>query len=242
MRTKTHAPVRSTASVFVPNILAPMDPSSGSYNAPRWIANGKESLATSSDTALLQKAMMELAYDLYFERLTVDAAGVLWSEKSAQLFPMLVDEACFVQAKPSPGEDRAKTRLIATLYAAFDAEPLEDGMYHPAEQIIEKALRSSESQRVLKWLRDLSLDAAHPSFSAEVLRCLGRQTHPGTASWRTELVRDGLAMDSAEIRDAAVRAAEWWGDAEMRTVLIAHSEPETWLQDYIRDVIDDLGE
>ena len=106
-------------------------------------------------------------------------------------------------------EDRERTRFAFRLRSAFDADPFENGIYHPAEQIIEEALRSKESQRVLEWLRELSLDAAHPSFSAEVLRCLGRQTHPGTASWRTGLVRDALAMDDIEIRDAAVQAVEW---------------------------------
>ena len=138
-------------------------------------------------------------------------------------------------------EDRKQERLAADLWAAFEADPFEDGMYHPAEQIIEKALQSRESQPVLEWLRDLSLNAAHPTFSAEVLRCLGRQTHPGTAAWRAGLVRDGLAVDDAEMRDAAVHAAEWWGDPDMRNVLESHSEPEPWLRDYIRDVIDDLG-
>ena len=139
-------------------------------------------------------------------------------------------------------EDRERARLAFRLRAAFEADPLEDGMYHPAEQIIEKALRSRESQRVLVWLRDLSLDAARPGFSAEILRCLGRQTHPGTSAWRTGLVRDALAMNDIEIRDAAVQAAEGWGGQDMRRVLKSHSEPEPWLRDCIRDVIDDLEE
>ncbi len=140
-----------------------------------------------------------------------------------------------------PAEDRERARFTFWLWAAFEADPFEDGMRHPAEQIIEKALQSGESQRVLEWLRDLSLNAAHPTFSAEVLRCLGRQTHPGTAAWRARLVRDGLAVDDVEMRDAAIHAAEWWGDPDMQNVLESHSEPEPWLRDYIRDVIDDLG-
>ena len=140
-----------------------------------------------------------------------------------------------------PAEDRERARFTFWLWAAFEADPFEDGMYHPAEQIIEKALQSRESQRVLEWLKDLSLDTTHPSFSAEVLRCLGRQTHPGTVAWRARLVRDGLAVDDVEMRDAAVQAAEWWGDPNMRNVLESHSEPEPWLRDHIRDVIDDLG-
>ena len=121
---ETHSPVRSTVSVSVPEILPPMDPSNGSYSAPRWLPNGRESLATLSDIASLQKAMMELARNLYFERLTADPAGALWS---TQLFPMLVDETCFVQTNPSSGENPAKVRLTAKLYSAFDTEPLEDG-------------------------------------------------------------------------------------------------------------------
>ena len=140
-----------------------------------------------------------------------------------------------------PIEDRDRTRFAFRLWSAFESEPFEDGMYHPAEEIIEKALGSRESQRVLKWLRDLSLDARHPSFSSEVLRCLSRQTHPGTAAWRTELVRDALAIDDIEIRDAAVQAAESWGGPEMVDVLTSHTEPVPWLQDYIREVIDDLA-
>ena len=159
-------------------------------------------------------------------------------------FPVLVDAGSFewTIAERDPYFVEKQTKLAISLYAAYEAEPLEDGMYHPAERIIGDALQSTESEQVLEWLREISLDGAHPGLAAEVLRCLARQVHPGSALWRTELVRDGLAMDSAEIRDAAVRAAEWWGDAQMRTVLISHRESEPWLQEYIRDVIDDLGE
>ena len=55
-------------------------------------------------------------------------------------------------------------------------------------------------------------------------------------------MRDALALDDVEIRDAAVQAAELWGDREILLVLKSHSEPESWLRDYIFDVIDDLGE
>ena len=52
-------------------------------------------------------------------------------------------------------------------------------MDHSAQQIIGAALRSEDGQRVLEWLRDFCLDAAHPSFAASVLRCLGRQEAAG---------------------------------------------------------------
>ena len=111
-------------------------------------------------------------------------------------------------------------------------------MYHPAEKIIGEALQSGDDFPVLEWFEAFSLDAARPGFAASVLRCLGRQPRLGTASWRTDLVRKGLAIDNLEIRDAAAQTAETWGG--MRAILEAHFEPVPWLRDYIRDVVDDL--
>ena len=139
-------------------------------------------------------------------------------------------------------EDQERERLANRLWMAFAADPLEDGMSHPVEEIIGEALRSTEDNPVLDWFRTFSLDAERPGFAASVLRCLGRQTLPGTDSWRTELVRDGLAVDDVEIRDAAVQAAESWGDRSLVDVMKAHSEAEPWLREYIENVISDLGE
>ena len=115
-------------------------------------------------------------------------------------------------------------------------------MYHPAEEIIADALMGAENFNVLAWLKAFSLDSTRASVAASVLQCLGRQDHPGTERWRVGLVRDGLAAKDVEIRDAAVQAAELWGDRGMLTVLSAHTEPEPWLRDYVRDVPGDLGE
>lgn len=142
----------------------------------------------------------------------------------------------------NPDPKPKQTQLSHSLHAAFEADPLEDGMNHPAEQIIMKALQSSEDQQVLKWLENFSLDAKHPSFAASVLRCLGRQPSPGTDSWRARLVRAGLASDNAEIRDAAVQAAELWGNRALAKILRLHRETEPWLHEYIQNVIKDLEE
>ena len=139
-------------------------------------------------------------------------------------------------------EDQERERIANRLWTAFAADPLEDGMSHPAEEIIGEALRSTEDKPFLDWFRTFSLDAERPSFAASVLRCLGRQTPPGTDSWRTELVRDGLAVADVEIRDAAVQAAESWGGRSLADVMKAHREAEPWLREYIENVISDLGE
>lgn len=133
-------------------------------------------------------------------------------------------------------------RLKDLLYASFEAEPLEDGIDHPAEDIIGDAIRSTNGARVLDWLSRTCLDPEHPTFSASILRCLGRQVHLGTESWRTELVREALEVDDAEIRDAALQAAEFWGGLSMRDILKTRvqTEPLQWLRNYMQDVIEDL--
>lgn len=159
--------------------------------------------------------------------------------------PVLEDSSggfsyAYILVRRSVAESPGRERLDSALSASFDAEPLENGVDHPAEKIIEQALRSEEGHNVPEWLRAFSLDSAQPSFAASVLRCLGRQLDPGTGEWRAELVREALLMEDAEIRDAAVQAAESWEDAGLVDVLASHSEPVKWLQSYIFEVIDDL--
>ena len=143
-----------------------------------------------------------------------------------------------VQLVDNPERDR----LLAKLMASFEEDPFEDGMDHPSEDIIAESLGTKKEQTVLGWLADFCKDKDHPAFSASLLRCLGRHEHAGTDSWRKELVRDGLSTEDVEIRDAAVQAAESWGDSGLVEILEAHSEREPWLQQYIIDVIGDLKE
>ena len=141
----------------------------------------------------------------------------------------------------SPVSDE-QVRILNGLRTAFETEPLEDGMGHPAEEILRKALLDTEASCVLGWTRELALDTAHPNLAASVLRCLGRLEHPGTGAWRTELIRSALGTDEVELRDAAAQAAETWGGDAVRQVLETHAEPLPWLRDYIRDVVEDLEE
>ena len=139
-------------------------------------------------------------------------------------------------------ESAGEAQLESTLRISFEAEPLEDGMNHLAEEIIGAVLQSSTEPCLLGWLRAFSPDVTQPSFAASVLRCLGRLAEPGTSRWRAELVGAALAIEELEIRDAVVQAAESWGDSGLADVLESHSEPVTWLRDYARDVIADLSQ
>jgi len=140
-----------------------------------------------------------------------------------------------------PSSDEKK-RFLNSLWDAFEVEPLESGFDHPSEDIIRETMLSLEEERVLEWLRSVSLDPQHPSMAASVLRCLGRLERPGSEQWCAALVRSALGLDEPEIRDAAVQAAESWGGKAIRTILEAHTDPLSWLDDYIGAVVEDLRE
>ena len=153
----------------------------------------------------------------------------------ASLFPTVINRACFEVAW------RGKERLETKLRVALENDPIEDGIDHPAELVIDEALQSKDEQRVLEWLKALSVNSRRPGFAASVLRCMGR-LRLGTSAWRVEVVRSALAADDVEMRDAAVQAAESWGGREMRNVLRGHSEVVPWLRSYIEYIVRDLGE
>jgi hypothetical protein len=92
-------------------------------------------------------------------------------------------------------ESAGEAQLESTLRISFEAEPLEDGMNHLAEEIIGAVLQSSTEPCLLGWLRAFSPDVTQPSFAASVLRCLGRLAEPGTSRWRAELVGAALAIE-----------------------------------------------
>ena len=142
--------------------------------------------------------------------------------------------------KPYPVREQVRDRLDAMLSAAFEAEPVEDGVAHTAEQILARALDTGDRSTMLDVVAALCVDTARPGFSAATLRCLGRLTPPGSSAWRSALVRGALAHTDVEVRDAAVQAAESWGDADLIDVLRAHRETEAWLANYIREVVGSL--
>ena len=193
-------------------------------------ASGRKSVPFSSDAARLTRRVVEV-----WRKLVAERADTSFHETipGASLFPAVIDTVAFSV------EGAEKERLEFGLKAAFDAEPLEDGVNHPAEQIIGEALRSVDRSHILACLEALSVDAEHPGFSASVLRCLSR-LQPGTSAWRAEVVRAALNADDVEMRDAAVQAAESWGGTEIRDVLRRHVEAISWLRVCIEDVVDDL--
>ena len=153
--------------------------------------------------------------------------------------PSLVDRDALVRPAKEDAEV-SRRHLEMMLWNAFDVEPLEDGITHPAEQILNEAVQNFD--KALDWLEGIAVDAASPAFAASVLRCLGRLRDLGTVAWRENLVRGALSSPDIQMRDAGLQAAETWGGAAMREALEAHLSFESapWLREAMSDVIEDL--
>lgn len=112
-------------------------------------------------------------------------------------------------------------------------EPVEDGVTHPAEELLAQFVRSTDRAFLVKW----TFEPRTPT--ADVLRLLGRLDSVAKDS-RFVLVRRGLESDDLEVRDAAVQASESWSDPQLGELLRAHQEPTAWLADYAARVADDI--
>lgn len=139
-------------------------------------------------------------------------------------------------------QDTDRQRLERELLLSFDEEIVEDGMYHPAEGIILDVLKNQDKKKALSWIRELILDAARPDLAYSILICLTHQPPLGTTSWRVQLIRDALGSQDIGVRDAAAQAAESWADPDILPILKMQNakEPVSWLQDYIKGIIEDI--
>ena len=220
---------------------AAMDRSHQSSEDSQIVALGSDSLATLPEAAMLRMATLEARFASFL--LSDAMSHAAWSPPTSDsgALPDILSYLASTDQRSSV-DPIARAELERHLRYSFDRQPFEDGFDHPAENIIQAALQTSDQQVVLEWLRSFALDTEHPVFAATTLRCLGRVENLGTPSWRTEVVRAGLKMDDIEMRDAAMQAAENWGDRELVGVLQAHTESNSLLRRYVEDVIRDLSE
>ena len=202
-------------------------------------SRGIETPAVTEDAIRLSLELHRIVADLYFHGDDAEAhhsgpAVLISPEQSSECAGTSRDLA----AAATP-ERTGRAQLESRLWWAFESEPLEDGMDHPAERLLAEHLNQCPAARLLEWISGWCTDSTNAAFAASVFQCLARQTRPGTASWRTGLVQSGLAAPHVEIRDAAAKAADSWRDSELLSILERHMEPVPWLADFIRDVVTD---
>jgi hypothetical protein len=133
--------------------------------------------------------------------------------------------------------DEFRRTVLALVYD----EPIEDGVRHPAEDVIDSAYASSPSE----CFRALSLFlnehyASRSSISATLLRCIGRMAFEKTQNWGLEIAKKALHREDAEIRDSGIRALENWGNDRCVEILRSHCDSEPWLDEYAKQVVADL--
>jgi len=123
------------------------------------------------------------------------------------------------------------------LFPIFETYPIEDGMVHPAEEQIEKFIKDYDLI-FRDWLEELI--EQENEYIYDILRCVGRVIF--NSEWKYDLMKIALNSNHISIRDAAVRSFENWGGQESINILSEHREESSWLNDYIRKVIENLKE
>lgn len=132
-----------------------------------------------------------------------------------------------------------RQELVYRLQQLFEAEPVEDGMTHPAEGLIERVL-GQQRTAALAWLDEL---ATRPDYEHRValLRCLGRMPVMLAGDWGLSVMSRALRSEDMEVRDAAICALELWGTREAADILRAHHDPEPWLAEYVAAVLQSIA-
>jgi len=144
----------------------------------------------------------------------------------------------FNRTEPDRSERVFRNSLIRTL----EDDPIEDGVPHPAEGLIDKAMTVNVTA-CLDWLARAFTEysSARPATCAALVRCIGRIKYDRVGSWGLGIARVAIKHIDIEVRESAVRALEAWEAPMSLSILRSHTEPDGWLADYIRRVIADMS-
>ena len=135
-----------------------------------------------------------------------------------------------------PDPQEARNKLLEYLKSAL-AHPIEDGMNHPAENVLLRAVGLMGEQAALQWLDSHWQSHPQTRLTATLLTCLGHLDFSGNPGWRAPFVRHALTSDDLEARDAAVTAVDQWGTPALVDLLREHQEPVAYLADYIAEIV-----
>jgi len=125
----------------------------------------------------------------------------------------------------------------------LEVEPIDDGYSHPAEEVMENALKKDKTL-TSAWIEGIYLENfKRPAMATGILRCVGRLKNSLVESSGRNMARRGLSHPDVEVREAAIRALETWGGQESVETLKAFidNEPVFWLKNYLTQVITDLS-
>ena len=155
---------------------------------------------------------------------------------------MYWDNAQFTPPLPMAEPDPEYIRFRGKVVAALLDEPIDDGVTHPVEGVIDEALRA-DSSKCQDWLSQVLVEhyPTRPSLCASIVRCIGRIDYDRVRGWGMRVADHALRNKDVEVRDAAVRALEDWGGSEALDMLRRHEDAVAWLNEYVQQVIVDLS-
>lgn len=164
-----------------------------------------------------------------------------------EVMKRLLSRITLITPQRVPNSTSAQTRrrydcFRSKLIAALLDEPIEDGVTHPAEHVIDEALRTNSSE-CRDWLSETMVEhyQTRPSIGASIVRCIGRLEYDQVGLWGMRVIDDALQNRDAEVRDAAICALEAWGGPAALNMLRRHQDAEPWLNEYVKQVIVDLS-
>lgn len=132
-----------------------------------------------------------------------------------------------------------------SLIELLTMQPVDEGYEHPGEQLIAGSL-SSKPSIAPAWIRRVYLEKerSNPVLAGEILKCISQLASLDDPEWAIMLASRGLGSPEIQLREAAVRVFESWGNKSFSHFLDDFTNRETisWLADYARDVFEDLNE
>jgi hypothetical protein len=204
---------------------------------PSGRARTTEQLAEVTPLALQQSAGISAPADLFARRLASALPGLLGAEALRIHKEWLSGWFAQPRRQEPPFEDYLP-RLESSLLESLREEPVEDGLTHPEEAILRKALYTYAAE-VRAWLKQRT-SSGLAAKRAGLLRLVGRLSQLQAAPWGYALIANALNDQDLEVRDAAIKALELWRGPLALKILREHRESERWLADHLRRVVEEL--
>lgn len=142
----------------------------------------------------------------------------------------------------NPTDDFRDQFYFQLLYE-LELEPIEDGVSHPIERILQDLI-SKSSQVGRDWITasfQRLIDEKKDSIAAGLLQCIGRIKSDALETIIEDLVSQGLAHSNAEVRESAISVMEQLEHQSFVSTLGNHQDSVPWLQRYARKVASEIA-
>lgn len=133
-----------------------------------------------------------------------------------------------------------KHRFTRDFLNSIKEQNFEYGVYTVADEILRTAL--SENQLGAKqWINDLFVENfTHTAIASGILRVISHLEYDEIRPQGITMALAALSNSSSEVRECGIRACENWATEECLRILRNTSCVEVWLNDYRKQVVQNL--